>query len=154
VSIREELRAELTEAMKQKDVNRRELIRIIETEVALARSAAGFTGEIDDDLYRQVIAAYAKKMEKARVEYLELGERGAGMAAKLAWEVSYLSRWLPRKLDEEATRQLVRATIAALGVGGDPKAAGRVTGQVMREQSEAVDGRLVNRLVAEELGQG
>jgi uncharacterized protein YqeY len=154
VSIREELRAQLTEAMKQRDVNRRELIRIIETEVALARSAVGFSGEVDDDLYRQVIAAYAKKMEKARAEYLDLGERGAEMAAKLTWEVGYLSRWLPQKLDEEATRQLVRDAIAALGVGGDSKAAGRVTGQVMKEHSDRVDGRLVNRLVSEELAQG
>lgn len=151
MTIKEELTAELREAMKQKDVARRELIRIIETEVTLARSAAGFSGEVDDDLYRKVIAGYAKKMDKARAEYEELGERGADMAKKLAWEVSYLDRWLPKKLGEDDTRALVRDAIAELGAAGDPKASGRVIGQIMKTHKADVDGGLVNRLVAEEL---
>lgn len=151
MSIKEELAAELRDAMKQQDVARRELIRIIDTEIALVRSAPGFSGEVDDDLYRRVIASYAKKMDKARVEYEGYGDRGAEMAAQLAWEVGYLARWLPRKLDEEATRRLVNETIAELQVAGDPKASGRVMGQIMKAHKDQVDGGLVNRLVAEEL---
>ena len=151
MTIKEELRAELHDAMRQKDAPRRELIRIIETEVTMARTSPDFTGEVDDDLYRRVIAAYAKKMDKARAEFEQGGERGAEMAAKLAWEVDYLSRWLPKKLDEAATRELVRLTVAELSVGGDPKAAGRVIGAIMKTHREQVDGALVNRLVAEEL---
>jgi len=151
MSIKEELAAELRDAMKTRDAGRREVIRIIETEVALARSAPGFTGEVDDNLYRQVIASYSKKMDKARLEYEGYGDRGAEMVAKLGWEVQYLSRWLPMKLDEEATRSIVRRAIAELGVGGEPKASGRVIGQVMKTHKNQVDGGLVNRLVAEEL---
>ncbi len=151
MSIKEELATELREAMKSRDARRREVIRMIETEVAMARSAPGFRGEVDDDLYRQVIASYSKKMDKARQEYEGYGDRGAEMVAKLGWEVDYLSRWLPQKLDEEATRNLVRHAIAALGVGGDPKASGRVIGQVMKAHKDEVDGGLVNRLVTEEL---
>lgn len=76
------------------------------------------------------------------------------MAAKLAYEVDYLSRWLPQTLDEETTRGLVVAAIQDLGVAGDPKAAGRVIGQLMREHGKDLDGGLVNRLVREELGPG
>jgi uncharacterized protein YqeY len=151
MTIKEELTTELHDAMRQKDVRRRELIRMIETEVSLARSAPDFTGEVDDDLYRKVMAAYAKKMDKARTEYVELGERGAAMAEQLAWEVDYLGRWLPTKLDEAATLRLVQATISDLGVAGDPKAAGRVIGQIMKTHRDDVDGALVNRLVASEL---
>jgi uncharacterized protein YqeY len=151
MTIKEQLATELKDAMKQKDVRRRELIRIIDTEVALARSAPGFHGEVNDDLYLRVMASYAKKMDKARMEYEGLGERGAGMAEQLAWEVEYLTRWLPRKLDEEATGRLVADTIAQLGVAGDPKAAGRVIGAIMREHRDEVDGGLVNRLVASAL---
>jgi uncharacterized protein YqeY len=152
MSIKEELAAELRDAMKTRDVARREVIRMIDTEVAIARSAPGFSGEVDDNLYRQVIASYAKKMDKARQEYEGYGDRGAEMVAKLNWEVDYLSRWLPKKLDEEATRRIVRQAIADLGVEGDPKASGRVIGQVMKAHKDEVDGGLVNRLVAGELG--
>ena len=152
-TIKEQLSVELKDAMKAKDVNRRDVIRMIESEVSLAKSAAGFKGEVNDDLYRQVIASYSKKMDKARAEYLELGPRGEEMARKLGWEVDYLSRWLPAKLDQESTEALVRETIAGLGVAGDPKAAGRVIGQIMKTHKDDVDGGLVNRLVAAALSE-
>lgn len=154
MSIKDELAFELRDAMKRQDVPRRELIRIIDTEVALVRSAPGFVGEVDDDLYRKVIVGYAKKMEKARAEYESYGDRGAEMAAKLAWEVQYLARWIPKKLDEEATRTLVSQTIVELAVIGNPKASGQVIGQIMRAHKDQVDGGLVNRLVAELLSAG
>jgi uncharacterized protein YqeY len=151
MTIREELAEELRDAMRAQDGPRRDVIRQVETEVALARSQPGFEGEVDDDLYRTVIASYVKKMDKARDEYIEIGERGAAMAAKLGFEVEYLSRWLPTKLDETATRELVKAAIAELGVAGDEKAAGRVIGQVMKTHGQDLDGGLVNRVVREEL---
>jgi uncharacterized protein YqeY len=67
--------------------------------------------------------------------------------------VGYLSRWLPAKLDQESTEALVRETIAELGVAGDPKAAGRVIGQIMKTHKDDVDGGLVNRLVAAALSE-
>ena len=154
MTIAEQLSVELTDAMKTKDAPRRDVIRQVQTEVATARSAADFTGQVDDAFYEKVIASYVKKMDKARAEYEDLGERGAAMAAKLAYEVDYLSRWLPKTLDEGVTRELVAAAIADLDVAGDPKAAGRVIGQLMKEHGEDLDGGLVNRLVREELGSG
>jgi uncharacterized protein YqeY len=151
MTIAEELAAELRDAMKSGDRRRRDVIRQIQTEVATTRTQAGFTGEVDDDLYRKVIASYVKKMEKSRQEYEGLGDRGEEMAEKLAYEVEYLSRWLPTKLGEEETRQLVVEAIAELGVAGDEKAAGRVTGHLMKTRGSDLDGGLVNRLVREEL---
>ena len=154
MSIREELASELRDAMRGQDAPRRDVIRQIETEISVARSEPGFSGELDDDLYRRVIGAYVKKMDKTRQEYLDIGERGAAMAAKLGYEVEYLSRWIPQKLDEAQTRDLVKRTIQELGVAGDEKAAGRVTGQLMKEHGKDLDGGLVNRLVREEISAG
>jgi uncharacterized protein YqeY len=74
------------------------------------------------------------------------------MADKLSFEVDYLSRWLPKKLDEAATQALIDTTLARLGLAGDPKAAGRVVGELMKEHKDQLDGLLVNRLVRESLG--
>jgi uncharacterized protein YqeY len=154
MSIKEELAAELRDAMRAKDGPRRDVIRQIETEVSVARSQPGFAGEVDDDLYRQVIGSYVKKMEKTRREYVELGERGDAMAAKLGFEVGYLSRWLPKKLDEETTRRLVKEAIEELEVASDERAAGQVTGHLMRQHGKDLDGSMVSRLVREELAAG
>jgi uncharacterized protein YqeY len=154
VTIQEQLADELRSAMKAQDAPRRDVIRQIQTEIAIARSEPGFNGEVDDALCHKVIGSYVKKMDKARSEYLGLGERGRPLADKLGFEIEYLGRWLPSKLDEEKTRALVKATIGELGVAGDPKAAGRVTGTLMKTRGGDLDGGLVSRVVAEELGGG
>lgn len=151
MTIAQELADELKDAMKAQDAPRRDVIRQVQTEAATARSQPDFTGDVDDAFYENVIASYVKKMDKSREEYAGLGERGAAMAEKLGFEVQYLSRWLPRKLSEDETRAMVVAAIAKLGVAGDEKAAGRVTGHLMQTHGKDVDGGLVNQLVREEL---
>jgi uncharacterized protein YqeY len=126
------------------------VVRQIDSEVAVAKSAPGFEGEVDDDLYLATIAAYVKKMDKARSEYESLGERGLSQVEGLSFEIEYLSQFLPESLSEEDTRTLVRQTIAELGVD-DPKMKGRVIGAVM-QAGEGLDGALVARLAGEELG--
>jgi uncharacterized protein len=151
MTIAKELADELKSAMLEKDVARRDVIRQIRSEAGLAATAPGFDGEVDDDFYRAVIGSYVKKMRKSIIEYEGLGEKGQIMAEKLAFEVDYLSRWLPSKLDENDTRALVEATIAQLGVAGDPSAAGRVIGAIMKSHKDDVDGTLVNQLVRQQL---
>ena len=153
MSIREELQEQLKDATRQRDQARLDVIRAVETEVKVAATAKGFEGDLDDALYTRIIASYAKKMTKARAEYEKAGERGEEMAGKLAWEVEYLARWLPQKLDEEATLALVQTTIAELGVT-DPKQTGRVMGVIMKSHGKDVDGGLVNKLVRQELNRG
>lgn len=149
VSIKEQMAAELKDAIKRGDKLRRDAIRQVQTEVSRVTSQAG-VGEGTDEVYQVVIAAYVKKMAKARDEYLELGEPGREMAEKLGFEVEYLSQWMPSKLGEAATRTLVRQTIEDMRVEGDPKAVGRVVGALMKTRDD-LDGALVNRLAREEL---
>lgn len=150
MTIQEQFAAELRDAIKTGDTLRRDAVRQVETEVRTVIAQPGI-GEPTDEVYRAVIAAYVKKMAKARDEYLEIGERGAEMAAKLGFEVEYLSKWLPGKLGEAETGELVRQTIEDMRVEGDPKAFGRVVGALMKTRDD-LDGALVNRLVREQLG--
>ena len=149
MSIKSELAAELRDAMLGRDALRRDVIRQVETEVTRKVTERGFKGEVDDELYRSVIASYVKKMSKARDEYAGLGERGEAMAKKLGFEVEYLSRWLPATLSEDDTRALVRTTIAEIG---DVSSPGMVIGRLMKEYGDQLDGSAVNRIVREELG--
>ena len=150
MTIKQELKAELQDAMRSHDRARLDVIRQIETEVAKAASAPGFDGEVDDDLYRTVIASFVKRMAKAREEYVAAGERGAAQAGKLSFEIEYLGRWLPQQASPEEIREIVRATIAELGASG-PGEAGRVIGTIMKTHRD-MDGAVVNRIAREELG--
>jgi len=151
MNIQEQLVAAQKTAMKGGDRQTLNAIRQIQSEVAVAKAAPGFSGEVDDDLYLATIATYVKRMTKARTEYEGLGERGSEQAEKLTFEIDYLSAYLPQKLDEAATRALVDQAIADVGAT-DPKMTGQVIGAVMRS-GEDVDGALVARLVNEALNQ-
>lgn len=151
MAIHEELTAELKDAMRARDRARLDVIRQIETEVSKAKTEPGFTGEADDPLYRSVIAAYSKKMDKARDEFAALGERGAEAVTKLTFEIDYLSRWLPQGLSEDETREVVRIAIKELRAS-DAKQLGQVVGHIMKNGPRGVDGAMVKRLVSEALG--
>ena len=151
MTIEERLVVEQTAAMKGGDRPTLNVIRQIRSEVSMARSAPGFTGEVDDQLYLSTISTYVKRMGKSKTEYEALGERGREQAEKLAFEIDYLSKYVPMKLDEAATRDLVDQVIEDLGAF-DPKMTGQVIGQVMKSGQD-VDGGLVARLVNEALNQ-
>ena len=145
MTIADTLDARLKQAMRDKDRRTLDVIRQVRTEAQTARTAPGFTGDEDDAFYRRVITAYVKKIRKARDEYLALGDRGADMAGKLGFEVDYLAEFLPRTLDEAATRALVTEAITATGASG-PKDVGKVMGHIMKAHREQVDSALVKRL--------
>ena len=151
MTISEELAAELRDAMKAKDARRRDVIRQVQTEITLARSEAGYDPSRADETATAAIESYSKKMQKSLTEYEGYGDRAADMVDKLRFEVEFLDRWMPKKLSEADTRQLIADKIEELGVAGDEKAAGRVTGMVMKERGADLDGAMVNRLVREEL---
>lgn len=151
MTIDEQLRSDQKTAMKAGDKQMLNVVRSVRAEVSTAQAAPGFEGEVDDDLYQSIIATYVKRIAKAKTEYDTMGEAGADRAASIEYEIGYLSKFLPQKLDEAATKELVERTIADLGADSDTPA-GQVVGAVMRS-GEDLDGALVNRLVREALGE-
>lgn len=151
MSIDQQLRDDQKTAMKAGDKATLNVVRSIRTEVATAQAAPRFEGEVDDALYVDVIATYVKRIQKAKAEYDTMGEAGAERSASIAFEIEYLSRYLPKKLGEAATRELVEQAIIDLDANGDTPP-GKVVGLVMRS-GEDLDGALVNRLASELLSE-
>jgi uncharacterized protein YqeY len=147
MTIEDQLRQDQTAAMKARDKDTLNAIRSVQAEVAIAKSAPGFTGDVDDELYVRTIATYVKRVGKSQVEYDAMGDDGAEQAAKLAFEIDYLGKYLPKVLDEAATRVLVDKAIVDLNATPDTPA-GQIIGTVMRSGKD-LDGTLVNRLVQE-----
>ena len=152
MSLEEDLRAQLTAAMKAKDLRTANVIRMLNTKLMERRTAADFKGQIDDPLVRDVIAAYKKSLEKARVEYLAIGDKGIGQVAELDFEIAFCQRFLPTQLDREQVTAAVRAAIAESGAT-DPKMAGRVVGAVMKKYKGEVDAGVAKE-IAEALLRG
>jgi uncharacterized protein len=148
-TIEAQLREQLTAALKAKDLKTANLIRMINTKIMERRTAKDFTGEINDTIVLDVIATYKKQMEKARVEFVNVGERGKDSIAELDFELEWLAKWLPKGLTEAELRAAVEKAVAALPAK-DPKMAGKVIGTLKKEFGDRVDAQLAKKL-AEEL---
>ncbi|RMH39123.1 MAG: hypothetical protein D6689_17535 [Deltaproteobacteria bacterium] len=151
MSIEQQLRDDLTAAIKARDTARANCIRMVNTKVMERRTAKGFRGEVDDALYLDVIGQYVKSLQKAIDQFRAAGDKGAQNAAELQAEVDYLAKYLPQPMSEDELRAAVREAIAAVGAT-DAKMAGRVVGAVMKAHKGRVDAADVKRIAEEELG--
>jgi uncharacterized protein len=151
MSVEAQIQERLKEAMRAKDARTADCIRMIKTKHMERRTAAGFKGPLDDNLWLDVIAAYQKQLRKSREEYVAIGERGADAVAQLDFEIGFCAQFLPKAASDDETRAIVRETVARLGVS-DAKQAGRVVGDIMKAHKGKLEPATVKRFVEEELG--
>ena len=141
------LDAKLKESMIAKDQPMLNLVRMLKTRMMERRTSKGFTGEVNDALWLEVIGIYVKSLEKGVTEF----EKSTSEAAReqietLKWEIKACQVWLPTRADEGQTRLWVDEAIA--GLGGKEKAkVGAVMGAVMKAHKDDVDSGLVKRVV-------
>lgn len=147
--IEQQLNEALKQAMRDKDQPTLDVVRMVKSRLVERRTAKGFSGEVDDALWVEVIGAYRKQMQKALEEYEKLGERASAQLAKLRFEIDFCARFLPERMSDDELRKVVAERVAALGVA-DVKQAGRVVGEVMKAHKGQVDAGDVKR-IAEEL---
>jgi uncharacterized protein YqeY len=150
MSIEVDLANLLKDAMRAKDARTADCIRMIKTKHMERRTAAGFKGPLDDNLWLDVIAAYQKQVRKAREEYAAVGERGADALPQLDFEIAFCARFLPKVAGDDEVRAVVRETIVRMGAS-DNKQAGRVMGDIMKAHKGKFDPSSVKRIVEEEL---
>ena len=86
----------IRQGIKDRDLKTVDVLRMLKTRLLERRTAKGFSGEVDDALVLEVIAAYRKQLQKALAEFEKLGERGAAQAAQLRFEIGVCDGYLPR----------------------------------------------------------
>jgi uncharacterized protein len=150
MALEQTLNETLIQAIRAKDMRTANVVRMLKTKIQERRTAKGASGEVDDALVRDVIGAYRKQLQKALAEFEKAGERGATQAADLRFEIAFCEGYLPKTMDDEAVRALVRERIAALGIG-DPKQAGRLVGDIMKTHKGQVEAGDVKRIAEEML---
>ena len=152
MALEQELNERLTKAIKDRDAQTADALRMVKSRLQERRTAKGFSGQVDDALVLDVIGAYRKQLQKALVEFEKVGERGAAQVAQLRFEIALCEGYLPKGLDEAALRDLVRERLGNLGIA-DAKQVGRLVGDVMKTHKGQVEAGDVKR-IAEELLRG
>jgi uncharacterized protein YqeY len=151
--LEQQLNDTLKQAMKDKDQGTSDVVRMIKTKIMERRTAKGFTGQVDDALITDVIAAYKKQLQKAVEEFDKLGEKGKEQADQLRFEIQFCERFLPKQLDAAALHALVKERMAALGVT-DVKQTGKLLGDIMKTHKGLVEANDIKRVAEEILKSG
>lgn len=149
-NLEEQLRQQLTAAIKAKDLRTANLVRMINTKIMERRTAKGFSGTVDDALILDVISSYKKMMEKARADYAAAGDKGKAQVEEIDFELGWCATMLPAQATEAELRDAVAAAVAALPAK-DPKMAGRIIGVIKKQFGERADAALVKKLAEEAL---
>ncbi len=149
MALDKDLNDRLTQAIKARDTKMADVLRMLKSRLQERRTAKGFSGDIDDALVLDVIAAYRKQLQKALAEFEKLGERGAAQADQLRFEIEVCEGYLPQGLGDEELRALVKERVGALGIS-DTKQVGRLVGDLMKTHKGRVEAADIKR-VAEEL---
>ncbi len=150
MALEQELNDLLKQSMMSKDQATMDVVRMLKTKIMERRTAKGFTGDVDDALVGEVIAAYKKQLVKAVEEYAQVGERGVVEVARLKSEIAIVERFLPKGLDQAAVRTLVHERMAALEIT-DRKQIGKLLGDIMKTHKGQVDAGDIKRIVEEQL---
>ena len=138
----DDIRADLTEAMKAKDKLTVSTLRSVVAAVQEAEVAGSAATTLDDKQIQKVIAAQAKRRVEA-AEAFEQGDRAEKAADERA-ELSVLEQYLPQQLPEYALVEIVERVMAE----GDYSTMADM-GEAMKAVNGEVAGRAEGRVVAD-----
>jgi uncharacterized protein YqeY len=133
-------------AMRDGDTDRRDTLRMV---VAAAQNAAKDKREALSDEEALAVVTREVKMRRESIEAFRSAGR-EDLAAQEQLEIDILVPYLPEQLGEDDVRVLVIDAVVSTGASS-PKDMGRVMGQLMPKVKGRADGKLVSRLVNEEL---
>ena len=106
-------------------------------------------GETLTDEESSKILKIAAKQLKESIDQYQKGGRD-DLAEKEAFELTLLEKYLPEQLSEEQIRQTVKNIVKNTGTGSLQNM-GEVMGATMQELAGSADGKIVQRIVQEEL---
>ena len=150
-TLKEQIRADLTTAIKARDELRSSTLRMVLTAITNAEVAGKEAKQLTDDEVLTVLTSEAKKRREAATAFSDGGR--AEMAAKEEAEAAVLADYLPEPLTAEEVEALVRAAIEQTGAAGEGmKAMGKVMGVVTPQTKGRADGGQVAAEVRRQLG--
>ena len=140
--LQEELKIALKAGEKAKMMGLRNIIGKI-------KAAQIDKGETLTDEESSKILKTATKQLKESIDQYQKGGRD-DLAEKEAFELTLLEKYLPEQLSEEQIRQTVKNIVKNTGAGS-MQDMGKVMGATMQELAGSADGKIVQKIVQEEL---
>lgn len=150
-ALKDQLRSDLTTAIKARDALRSSVIRMVLAAITTAEVAGKESRELSDEDVIMVLGSEAKKRRES-AEAFETGNRPE-LAQKERDEAAILADYLPAQMSAEEIRAIVTAAVESTGAAGEGmKAMGKVMGIVSPQVKGKADGGVVAAEVKKQLG--
>jgi uncharacterized protein len=138
-SIAERLVSDLGTAMREKDTQRRDVLRYLRSEIKNAEIDKG--RELTDDEVLQVIQRQIKQRRES-AEQFEKGNRQDLVDAEQA-QIVILEQYLPPQLGEDELEQIAADLAAQLDLAG-PRDMGKLMGPLREQVGSRAEGRAIS----------
>ena len=150
MSIKEQIMADLKQAMKNKEKDKLRVLRSLKSKLLEREISERKEGEasLSDDQTIEVLMKAAKQ-RKESIEQFEKGDRN-DLADAEKTELDIIESYLPEMLSEDEVRDIARDKINELGAE-DMSDMGQVMGVLMQELKGKVEGSVVSKVVKDEL---
>ena len=142
----DQLQEELKIALKAGEKAKMMGLRNIIGKIKVAQIDKGKT--LTDEESSKILKIAAKQLKESIDQYQKGGRDD--LAEKEAFELTLLEKYLPEQLSEEHIRQIVKNIVKNTG-SGSMQDMGKVMGATMQELAGSADGKIVQRIVQEEL---
>ena len=151
MSLKDQLRTDLTTAMKARDEVRSSTLRMVLTAITNAEVSGKEARELSDDEIIGVLTSEAKKRREAAAAFADGGRQES--ADKEQAEAAVIADYLPEQLSEAEIADLVSRAIEQTGAAGEGmRAMGKVMGVVQPQVKGRADGGAVAAEVRRQLG--
>lgn len=150
MSIKENLRSDLTEAIRGRDEITSSTIRMVLTAITNEEVSGKEARVLSDDEIITVLSREAKKRREASEAFDNAGRADKAALEKAEGEV--IAKYLPAQLSVDDIKKIISDAIASTGAAG-PADMGKVMGAVKPLIAGKADGSIVSTLVREALTQ-
>jgi uncharacterized protein YqeY len=142
----EKLKADLAQAMRERDAVATSTLRMLIAQAQYARI------EMRRELHDDDVLTLLRRAVKTRRESIAQFEKGnrPELAARESAEIAVIERYLPAGMSPEETARAVDALLKELDIG-EKKDLGRAMKEFMARYRGRVDGKAVNALIASRL---
>ncbi|HSZ43909.1 MAG TPA: GatB/YqeY domain-containing protein [Streptosporangiaceae bacterium] len=147
-TLKEQLRVDLTAAMKARDETRTRTLRMALTSITKEEVSGDSARDLSDDEVLKILGREAKRRREAAEAFAKAGRPDQAGAERAEEEV--IAAYLPAQLSDDELAALVAAAIAETGAAG-PAGIGQVMKVVTPKVAGRADGSRVAALVRSQL---
>ncbi|MEM6843171.1 MAG: GatB/YqeY domain-containing protein [Bacteroidota bacterium] len=150
MSLKQQIEADLKEAMRAKDQDTLRALRGIKSMILLAETEKGAGGELTEATEMQLLTKAAKQRKESLETFEQQGRED--LAAKERSELDVISRYLPQPLSEEEITDAIKKIIQEENASG-MKDMGKVMGRASQELAGRADGKTMSAITRQLLSQ-